>query len=161
MTRIENWTIRIELYGATRLSGEVYGHKSSRHPDGKGITTTPIVSVNRENKTCKTHSGSEYELGTPECSSYTDPFTGLTSDPIEFLHRRVNDFIDGQQYLYRIKAEEKMLDLKTGKYPLYRDDVLVKGDKGYTKLTGICMCNLPISDDEVEHWDRVVCLSMW
>jgi hypothetical protein len=73
--------------------------------------------------------------------------------------------MESQKDYVHIKAKEKIV--KAGQpghkydYPIYDDDVLVKSrEGGYTKLTGICVCNLPITDDEVEQFDRVVYLSM-
>ncbi len=166
MIRIEEWEINPGMYGVTRLGGKVYGHPNSRHEDGKSIGTTPIVSVDVENRTCKTLSGNEYQLGKPAQETFID-ISGTIKDGVErhlpaleCLAKRVKGYIDSQKDFFRLKAEEKTVKITLGEYPIYRDDVLVKDDKGYTKLTGICVCHLPITDDEVENWDRVVYLEM-
>lgn len=43
------------------LSGRVFGHPDDRHPDGKAIRTSAVVSA--EGRIVKTRSGSTYRLG--------------------------------------------------------------------------------------------------
>jgi hypothetical protein len=69
--RLENWSLS-KRWGTNDhyrdpacvpvcLQGNVYGHGSPRHPDGKGIITSGIESV--EGRVVKTRTGSVYELG--------------------------------------------------------------------------------------------------
>jgi hypothetical protein len=151
------------MYGVLVIVGEVYGNP--KHEDGKLLRTTAVVEVNG-NK-IKTYSGSEYELGEPDCPVTEHPITLYKTKTLEFLTEGVKQFIDEQKSFRRLKAEKKMIQLDTlavppakFDYPIYRDDVLVKDKKGYTKLTGVCINHLPIADDEVEPWDRIVALEM-
>jgi hypothetical protein len=161
MIKIDQWSIHPDLYGVTRISGKVYGYPGGRHHDGKSITTSPVIAVDEKEKTFKTYTGKDYILGEPEETEVFDSYSKTEKPVLEVLVTRIHNFLDGQQYLKRLKAEEKVIKMKDIDYPIFRDDVLVKSNKGgYTKLTGICMCELPITDDEVENWDRVVCLEM-
>ncbi len=65
--RLENWTCRQGGSGyeapeisALLLEGEVYNHPVHRHFDGKGITTSNVVSV--DGRTVQTRN-TTYELG--------------------------------------------------------------------------------------------------
>jgi hypothetical protein len=69
MARLENWSYRVKagIYDApetftTHLVGTVYGHQNpQRHPDGKRIVTSRLVSI--EGDLVVTKSGSKFELG--------------------------------------------------------------------------------------------------
>ena len=55
-------------FGRKYLGGDVFGHPSPRFPDGCGITTGHIASV--EGRTVTTTSGSVYVLEGPPCPKY-------------------------------------------------------------------------------------------
>lgn len=65
--RIENWAVVWDQ----RLNGEVYGHP--RFPEGKVVTTSPIVKYDKEQNTFRTQSGSVYQLGEPR-AGYEEMF---------------------------------------------------------------------------------------
>ena len=58
--KIEDWTIT-SINGTARLFGKVFGHP--RIMDGHRVSTSEII--NHEDGVITTHSGTEYELGTP------------------------------------------------------------------------------------------------
>lgn len=138
---LEEWVIIPRSYGRTYVQGKVGGKK--RH-------TSPVVAVNVAEKTITTRSGSVYKLG--DCKD-AEPLLVL-------LDLRVRSFMDGQQYLRRIKVDKKLITAGVYQnYPIYRSDILIKNvDGGYMKINGVCMSNLPIADSEVEPLDRVVVL---
>ena len=68
-TRLENWSVGFigDQYTAPELrvsilQGNVYNHPNpARHPDGKSISTSPIIG--KRNRKIVTKSGTEYHLG--------------------------------------------------------------------------------------------------
>ena len=57
----------------TLIGGNVYNHP--KHEDGKLVTTSRIVNVDKENKTITTHSGSVYAISKEDiCSEYEEAY---------------------------------------------------------------------------------------
>lgn len=59
--KLENWSTTAGWDGATRVQGLVSGNP--RFADGTFVTTTTVVSINRDERTVTTRSGSVYGLG--------------------------------------------------------------------------------------------------
>ena len=57
----------------TLINGDVYNHP--KHEDGTFVTTSYIVSIDKENKTITTHSGSVYSISKNDvCSEYEEAY---------------------------------------------------------------------------------------
>jgi hypothetical protein len=64
--KIDRWAVIVTpgrgmFDGGSAIAGNVYGHPDTRHPDGKGIVTSRVVSF--EGRVVTTRSGSRYRLG--------------------------------------------------------------------------------------------------
>jgi len=102
-TRLEHWSIRMgggpytapECFAIWAV-GEVYGHPSPRHPDGKMIHTTQIVAMNVEEGWLETKN-TRYALGEidPEFQKWITE-NGISLSRYKLCHTREASMIPRQ-----------------------------------------------------------------